>query len=77
MTALLWKKKNNNKTHMLSNRNLVNLTEFYYKTDFVLLNRETFLYLCRCKNVPNAKMSLNCEGRDESARAGKMPWSPP
>ena len=48
MTALLWKKKAN-KTHTLSNRNRVNLTEFYYKTDFVLLNRETFLYLCRCK----------------------------
>lgn len=44
ITALSWKKK-----HTLSNRNLVNLTEFYHETDFVLLNRETSLYLRRCK----------------------------
>ena len=53
MTALSYgekKKKNKKKKHTLSHRKLVNLSELYYKTNFVSL-RETFLCLCRCKYI--------------------------
>ena len=61
------KKKNNQKKqkkHALSHRNLANLTECYFKTNFVLLTK-TFLYLCRHEKPWSMRIVANLHGREK------------
>lgn len=59
----------------LSRRNLVNLTEFYHKTNFVLLIK-TFLCLQEAMfSSLKCSETLRALG-GEPARAREVPWSP-
>ena len=61
------KKKTTRKTktkHAFSHRNLANLTECFFKTNFVLLTK-TFLYLCRRKKPWSMRIVANLHGREK------------